>query len=261
MAITIDTIWSGAASNLWTTAGNWSSGVPTTSQDIMIPAGNWNIDTTSMSDIQYGVLHIAPGFTGAIGTSGTPLSGSYTEIKHRGSGKLWFTDGSGTTTDVILNGPAGADIAELSGAISRVIVASGIATMSSAQTTLALLEVGAAARVILEANANAVTLLQNYGGVVESQRLVTTLDVIGGSFTQLRGSAQAIATANVYPGASLFVENGTTVTKITAHGGLVDFVRNRKDDLTVTTLEIMPGATVNEDYNLITVSNRKDWRN
>lgn len=263
MAVTLDTIWTGAVSNDWNVDGNWSNSKPATNGDALIPAGSWAIDTSSAANQQYGILHIAPGFSGSIGTSGNPLTASFTEIKHRGSGKLFFTDGAGTTTDVVINGTQGADLAYLSGTISQVSVFSGTCTLASGMATLAVLEIGANGRVEMEANSNAVTVLRQYGGTCNSLRAVATLELVAGVFTQRRDAAQAIGTtaANVYPGAQLYYENGTTITLLSVKGGLADLVRNRKDDLTVTTLEIMPGARVEEDYNLITVTNRVDWRN
>lgn len=263
MAVTIDTVWTGATSNDWNVDTNWSNSKPATNGDAIIPAGTWNIDVSSATDQQYGVLHIAEGFNGSIGTSGNPLTASFTEIKHRGSGKLFFTDGTGTTTDVIINGPQASDLAYLSGTISQVSVFSGMCTLASGMAVLAVLEVGARGHVEMEANANAVTTLRQYGGVINSLREVTTLELIAGTFTQKRGSSTAIGTtaANVYPGATLYYENGTTITLLSVKGGVADLIRNRKDDLTVTTLERTPGAVVEKDGNLITVTNDTDWRN
>lgn len=261
---TVDAVWTGASSNLWATAANWSpANEPTVNEDILIPAGTWNIDCTGMTDLQLGVLNIARGFAGSIGTSGQNLVSSFTVLRHRGAGKLYFTDGAGTTTAIIIDGPEGADVADITGANGAVVALScvgGITNWNSASGTLARMEVGPKARVIIGASSSAIALLLQSGGAIECARAITIAYLGGGTFRQVKGATQAVATMNIFPGASVFIENGTTVTAVNGLGGSLDVVRNRVTDLTITTANMYPGFTLIEDA-LTLITNRNDWRN
>lgn len=264
MAVTIDSTWTGGAGdNLWLTDANWTpANEPNVGEDIMIPAGNWDIDATGASDLAFGELHIAPGFSGSIGTSGTPLVSSFTNLIHRGSGKLWFSANTGTTAHIIIDGTQGADLASITGAnadITKISVMSGVVTYESAAGTLATLEVGANGRVILGASASAVALVNQNGGAIESARAVTVLNNCGGTYTQLQTATTAVATANLFQGSSMFVENPTTMGEVNGFGGTLDMKRNRKAGFTLSTLNPY-GSFQYFKHPLVIITAENEWR-
>jgi len=86
-------IWTGASSTVWTTSGNWSGGVPTSSKDAWIPAGCSNYpNITSTATPVCNNLNIQSAATVTVGSSGT-LS-IYGTITNEGT----FTATSGKIT-------------------------------------------------------------------------------------------------------------------------------------------------------------------
>lgn len=272
MGVTYDAVWTGSASSLFTTAGNWSpANVPTVGEDIMIPAGTPAIDCTGMSDTAYGVLTIQPGHTGDIGSSGASLISSFTKIDHRGSGKLYFTNGAATTALVRIRTGTGlggsvVDAFDLNGAsITRIEILRGAGLLRASMATLASLYVGYVNNIIgdvrltLDASSNAITELIQDGGSITSTRLVTRLLQKVGQFRQKVG--QAVTTADV---AGEFVyESNTTITTLRARGGSrVDLEQNRNLEVTVTNSTFYPGSRIIFDPATVVFSSAtEDLRN
>jgi len=66
------TTWTGASSSVWDTAGNWSNGVPA-STDTCVIDGAVSITGGTVTADTFVSLFVASTYTGAIGSTGTPL--------------------------------------------------------------------------------------------------------------------------------------------------------------------------------------------
>lgn len=105
-AVAIDTQWTGAASALWTTAGNWTAGVPTSSDNAQLvsPASNTTIDLSGTQGANQ--LQVVAGGTYTLSsTAGGVLSLS--------DQLFLFSDGSSRSSltiggDLTVNSPNGA---------------------------------------------------------------------------------------------------------------------------------------------------------
>jgi hypothetical protein len=116
--MTVDiTQWTGASSNAWDTGGNWTNGVPA-STDTVVIAGAENITGGAVTANNITKMYVSPAYTGAIGTAGTPLqietdelyydssTASATSYIHLiGSGNPdCYIDGAKTGTALVLSG-------------------------------------------------------------------------------------------------------------------------------------------------------------
>lgn len=266
MAIPFDAVWNGSVSSLFTVAANWTpANVPTQDEDIFVPASTPSIDATGIVDEQYGIIHVARGYTGDLGASGTPLESGFTDIRMNGSGKFWHRNDTKTTNRIIVNAPGNSDAMNTTGTITTVVVVlRGTMTLAGDAGVLPLLEVGfmdnraTDARVVLAAGANAVTRADQWGGAITSTRTITELNQHAGECIQNVG--YAITTGNI--GGRLDYRSNTTLGTLRLFGGGVgDFTKERKSTLTITTAYRYPMSTLLRDRNIVEIGTEYDWRN
>lgn len=267
MATAFDKVWNGSTSALWELAANWTPAViPAASERVLIPAGTQSIDATGANDKALTSLYIAPGYTGNIGASGTRLTMSAVDLVHKGSGKIWLTEGAGTTTNVVIDAPGNNDAIDISGSLTNFYLIRGTATLAgSGSYTLIVVghrnsQAGDATLTISGSGGTQTRVLQ-YGGRITNGSIVTTLDQLAGEFIQQVGTA--ITTANVGGGGTArlqYESNSTMTTARTLAGGTLDVAKNRNAVVTVTSLFQFPGSVLIEDPQLLTVTNRFDWR-
>ena len=267
MATAFDKVWNGSTSNLWELAANWTPAIiPATTQRVLIPAGTPSIDATGMVDKDLTSLYVMPGYTGNLGTTSVRLTVSAVDLVHKGSGKLCLSEGAGTTTNVVVDAPGNTDAIDITGSLTNLYLLRGAATLSGAGSyTLIVVghrggQSGDTSMTISSSGGTQTRILQ-YGGRIINSSLVTTLDCVAGEFIQQVGTA--ITTANVGGGgqAKLQYESNSTMTTCRVlHGGVVDMLRNRNAIVTVTSLFQLPGSDFLDDSQLVTVTNRFDWR-
>ena len=269
MATAFDAVWTGAVDSQWLTAGNWSpANEPTVNERILIPAGTRSIECVGMSNIQYTSLYVAPGYTGNIGTSGTRLTCSFVDLVHKGSGKIYFAEGSGTTTTFLVDAPGNVDAIDCTGSMTNFYLLRGTATLSGAGS-YTLITVGhrgspsGDATLTITSSGGTQAEIMQYGGRVTNASTCTLLYCMAGTFIQQTGTA--ITTANV-GGAGNALLQYESVTQMTLcrvlAGGTLDVTKNHSGVavLTVATLNLLPGSLLIEDPLLLTVTNRNDWR-
>lgn len=267
MATAFDAVWTGATDNAWTTVTNWSPGnVPTTTERILIPAGTPSITCVGMSDIDYTSIYIAPGYTGTIGSSANRLTSSFVDLIHKGSGKVWVSEGASTSTRWVVDAPGNIDAFDATGAATNFYLIRGTATLNGA-SSWTLIVVGRRdsqagdTSLTISGSGGTQTQIIQYGGLVTNYAACTTLNQQAGTFIQKVGTA--ITTANVGGAgtALLQYESNSTMTACnTFAGGTLDVQKNRTAVVTVTTLTQFPGSLLLEDPQLLTVTNRFDWR-
>jgi hypothetical protein len=267
MATAFDAVWTGATDNAWTTVTNWSpANVPTTTERILIPAGTPSITCVGMSDVDYTSIYIAPGYTGTIGSSANRLTSSFVDLIHKGSGKIWVSEGASTSTRWVIDAPGNIDAADITGAATNLFVIRGGVTLNGASSwTLIVVgrrdsQAGDATLTISGTGGTQATVIQ-YGGRVTNTSTVTLANINAGEWIQQVGSA--ITTANVggAGNARLEYQSNTTMTTCSVFGnGILDVQRNRTAIVTITTLYQFPGSALLEDAQLLTVTNRFDYR-
>lgn len=267
MATAFDAVWTGATDNAWTTVTNWSPGnVPTTGERILIPAGTPSITCVGMSDIDYTSIYIAPGYAGTIGSSANRMTSSFVDLIHKGSGKIWVSEGASTSTRWIIDAPGNVDAADITGACTNLFVVRGGVTLNGA-SSFTLISVGfrgsqaGDATLVISGTGGTQATVHQWGGRVTNTSTVTLANIMAGDWIQQVGSA--ITTAYIGGGgqAKLQYESNTTMTTAAVYsGGTLDVQRNRTAIVTITTLYQFPGSTLLEDAQLLTVTNRFDYR-
>lgn len=232
----------GGGDGLFTTAGNWSgAAVPTTGDNIIVPWSNAAINCTGMTPAAFGSLDITPECARAIGSSGTPLSGSFTQIRHRGraGAKLFFADTAvGVTSYIFIAGQQGADLAELTGALPFIAIERGRATVLSTATGLDKVIVGhlgsptSDAYLTIQSTGTAASLEIN-GGLCICESIITAAHVSGNGVLVRRGTAACTA-LNACDNARVYYEGTGTITDLFAkNNAYVDLDKKYQDSPSV----------------------------
>lgn len=268
----------GGGDGLFTTAGNWSgAAVPTTGDNIIVPKTTAAIVCTGMTAAAFGTLDITPECYQPFGTSGTPLSGSFTDIRQRGrsGAKLFFTDTAvGATNRILIAGEAGADLAELTGALPLLCVERGRCTVLSSATGLVQVIVGdvnnpSSDAYLSIASTDTVTDLDVCSGLCLCEAIITRANVSGGVL--VRRSTAACTTLRASQNARVYYEGTGTITDLFAMGdSYVDLDRKYSDAsgtsdersaaLTVTRSMRLHGATLQANSVYITkTAATVDW--
>ena len=120
------TTWTGGSSSAWDTAGNWTNGVPG-STDTAVIDGAVDITGGTVSADEVERVYVSSTYTGALGSTGTPLEldAAQVSIDSTASGSthyLHLLGSANATPDVIVSGLKTADALYLSGTLDRVLV-------------------------------------------------------------------------------------------------------------------------------------------
>jgi len=120
------TTWTGGSSSAWDTAGNWTNGVPG-STDTAVIDGAVDITGGTVSADEVERVYVSSTYTGALGSTGTPLEldAAQVSIDSTASGSTHYLHLIGThnpTPDVIVSGLKTGDALYLSGTLDRLLV-------------------------------------------------------------------------------------------------------------------------------------------
>lgn len=275
-------VWTGTASALWVTAGNWSlAAEPVATNDVIIPGGTRSIDCNGMTAVALNSIHILDGYKGTIGSSGSPCTGSVTGAKgiiHNGSGKLYFTDdASGVTANVLLEGANNGDLLEVDGTITFLEIMRGKCTVKGASTGIitnaivgTLGQLSNDAQLTFAAGAGTCTTLRQNSGICIANNVITTAEINGGIF--VKRSTTAITTL-AGSNCQIYHEGtGTLTTGIAGNQSVWNFDVNwsdpdsasanygRQSAVTVTSLYQYPGSIIYRRNLLTTVTTHYDRR-
>lgn len=251
--------WTGGAGDgNWDSVGNWDTGAkPVNSDDVIIGTGSISITAgLNQSGVTLTSLTITSGYSGSIGTVGTPLQISSTTVTVGGRGALYNLNG--TYTDVYANivgqvqlSIAGGTTTNLYAGMGGVVTISSSAVVTNARIGAAIVTAGY--------NATAFTLAEISGsGMLTSARAATTMRVDNGATSVVTGSA-TITTLDVSSLANHKHRSTGTITtaNIKPQGGI------QPDDLnassaTITNLYEWSGSRVRDKMGggKFTVSNR-----
>lgn len=261
-------VWTPTSGNLFTTSGNWTNGVPGAASNIVVKATATEIDCTGMTPAAFGWCKIEKGVYKTFGSSGARFTGSCTYIKHEGNdgSKLWFEDdSSGVTNRIMIAGQAGADLADLTGALPLVVLLRGRATIASSATGLTDVLVGdmgggdSDARLDVQSSGT-VAKLRQMSGTCICNAILTAGEINGGTF--IRRGAAACTDLCVSRARAYYEGTGTITRLIAMNGAYVDLDQSFTDSvgggagrgsaLTVTASYRATGATLRADSGLIT---------
>jgi len=205
-----ETRWTGASSGSWTTAGNWSAGVPDGSggsyDPVVFPASSTQAvtaDHTAQNAVDMSALYLQRGFNADIGSAGNELYISAGNVYHFGGGALHLKAGDAAVDDVYIDAePASGTTlsASLVGTgttdFTNIHLIRGVTTISSTVTTITLLEVGQRSSVgdvtLTKSGTATITTMDMWSGVVTNNGVITTLLMGGGTLTQLTSAAGTI---------------------------------------------------------------------
>jgi len=125
MALNDTTTWNGSADTDWDNASNWSNGIPDADGTAIID-GSVDIAGEVASNPDVDRVYIASTYTGAIGSSGTPLELDFAELSvdnsAAGSAHYIGKEGSTNTATVLVDGLKTGNNLYLSGTIAKIIV-------------------------------------------------------------------------------------------------------------------------------------------
>jgi len=251
------------------TATNWSGGAAPSNNENMIfqsgfsSAGSGpNVDMAALTLIDLDKLIIDPGYTEDVGSSGGQLDISADHVWHRGSGKLWYKDGSGTTDLVTIDSTASSPTTSVfdvsAGTVTRTQILRGGVTLASGVTATNV-DVGMRSSVPGDANVTigatgTVTALNQWGGTCTCSRAVTTATINAGTLNQ---DTATITTLYVYGGRVNFKFTGT-ITTVYLYGGILDFTKGGGAK-TITTLYRTPGTQlIGATAGAVTITNAWD---
>lgn len=262
--------WNGSTSGDWSLAANWSAAtVPIAADNVIIPAGTPAITSFSVAgsqNITLAKMTVEKGYLNDIGGSGNPLTVTFSSrLVHRGSGTLWFKDGSSSATAlIVINSDNTTNAAQLDcdstgGSTTKILVRKGKVTIAGTSNTYGEIEVtyrdSPSTDSVLDISSGSVTvtLLKQNAGTITSAATVTTAILSGGKLTQT--GSTVITTAYIVGGYLLANNNGaTTVTTCNLMQGTLDLKGNSLEK-TITTLQRAPGSTLMWDAQLHTISN------
>ena len=239
-------IWTGAsADGNYSTAGNWSGGVPVAAGDVLIQGSVSITAGLNQSAVAIDKFEVAPGYSGTIGSVTAPLQIDPDGFDFTSTGLAYIDIGSAAISPVVrgtataatagtaglyLKGSAIATLSVLKGTVAVALLTDETATITTANclfTTTQATDAG----LILGPGVTLTTLNQT-GGSVDLRCALTTINATGGTLNT-RGSG-AITTMNA-DGATIYPQSTGTITTLNANAGTIDF-RRSLTARTVTTL-------------------------
>lgn len=271
------TIWTGAVDGDWATAGNWSNGIPVSTDTVYIEHASRSIDTNlDQSAVTLAALYVRQSYIGQLGTAAAYLQIG-TAVLHvgghvgagapAGSPRVKIDVGTTACAISIWNSAAVsidaglppirllANNAATTLRVSRGIV--GLAVGASSETsTVASIDVGFLtnklndASVVVGPGVTVATLTKTGGAAVVHCAATTITNTDGSLLTMGTG---AIGTLTVQGGTAVCNSAGT-ITTLSAYGGLVDMTQSSAPR-TVTTSRIKAPGALRLDPTVITLTN------
>lgn len=253
----------------WSLDASWDGSVAADGDTAMI-SNLLNEDITQSldeGDVDCEVIHISRGYSGLFGTSVTPMANGSNILKFYGSSGAWFNldDGgvANTCTQAWINMPnsqvpvvlGGASGAQAGSTYQQIKIARAAFTLASTALLAANAElhIGRQATAHLAINGPTVPTLKQYGGVVQSNVVLTAADICGGILIQDKA---AITEAWVGPGAVLDIRHiGTVATTLHIAAGGTLILDGNENVKTITTLYAEAGAILQYNDLLVVFTN------
>ena len=269
MALNDTTTWTGASSTAWDTAGNWSNGVPDSDGTAIID-GSVDIAGGSVTNTDVARVYVASTYTGAIGSTGTPLELDFQElsVNNTNSGSTHWIEKTGSTytATVMIDGSKTGNAVYLAGSIDLIIVeptfvgtaylgVSGSKTCAPKDlvmlTSSGTVDADTAANIAWQSSST-VHVLSGTLKLGENCGASSTINQSGGTITVSDWTKvasdvlnQSGGTINWNAGSSgVDTPTATTVTTLNVYGGTFTTASNVKAQVGFTTIN-QYGGTVN----------------
>jgi hypothetical protein len=206
---------------------------------------------TALAAVDLNLLSVMRGVTYSLGGSGNHLTVDADKVDYRGtSGKLWLKSGSNTTDWVIINStasdPLAHDCFSFTGAtLTHLDLLRGWGTLEASSTVtefiVGQLGLGVTeAKLTIDGSATSLPLGIQYAGIVSASSAVTTVEIHGGTWSQLAGVPTTIKQSS---GMSIWKKSGTITTVYALKDAVLDFTQ-ADGVTTITTLYKHPTARV-----------------
>ena len=259
-----ETVWTGAVDGDWGNDGNWSGVEPVTGDDAIF---NYTSSTSVTSGVDNDGVNLASliiheGYQGDIASTGSPLIITADLVEHRGSGTLYYKNGSTAfpaITDVFrMNSNNQANAVELDGQIGQIelIKGNGLtkATLNAATILVSFRSDQANDVIFTMAKTSDTPFLLMGGGRVfcndDLEATTTGLVVTAGRFTSL--SSATVTNVWQTGGTIAWKSSAGIAGTVYAIGGLFDLSQDGRAK-TINELHKFPGADVRLN-NAITIT-------
>lgn len=196
------TRWTGTTDGDLTDATNFTNGaVAATDTGIWDGSSSVDVDinAAALTASDLAEVIVESDYSGNLGNSGTPLEFSADRFTFKGSGTLYFNNGSGTATDdLFVDTPSGTvflgDHANANGITRISLLACKNATLTSTLSATDLF-INTGVNAVLQGSGTFANVWLAAGATVTSTATITHLYNGGGTWTQTKGGA---AIANMY---------------------------------------------------------------
>lgn len=241
-------LWTGTTDGDWKTGNNWSGGVvPGAGDTVIFNTGDQTITGTSITGVAE--IKILEGFTGTLGSTGTPLAASATDLYISTEFGTVNLDGTYTTAHITqTKATESAVVFGTSSSITTLRITGGLGRISVSSSTITNVEVSGSPGIeiqILAAAGNFNSLTMDSGIVRSQESLTGTANISGGEY-RLEAAAGA-ATVNIYGRGVVSHQSSGTITTASVFDrpSVLDFSENKTAGATVTTTNLYDG-TINE---------------
>ena len=223
------------------------------------------LDLSALTEGTSGIT-IGRSWTADIGSATSPLqadvdSGATATLwNNSGGGALYYTPKGDNNLCIRLRhtGFGHTVLTGSAGTVTTLEVARGRVTVG-ASIVVTNLYIGGGSVIIEGASGTSPTLINVYGGSLQTLRGVTTLTMSGGA-TTFNASSNAITTINVYGGTINIQRSGTITTFNLYSGNQFNFNVGKSITITNSTLSAMvSGASAFRNHSLITFTNAPTW--
>ena len=254
-------VWSSSGSGDLDLSANWGGTAPIANDEMLFPDGNVHSVTSDLTGLAIDADEIItdPGYSGNIGSSGSPMVISADRVYVRGSGEFWYQDKATTTTDFcVVDAAMPTTVVNLSGdTITDVVALRGALTLAGTVTNLNAgyhSNPSGDLTCIVESGATLTSVAQS-GGNVTCDTAVTRWDMTGGRATQ---DTATVTTLNLMGGRMVYKHD--TLTTVRVHAGAILDLTKLTKQLTITTLIELPGSKVLRPVgsDLVVVTNHYD---
>jgi len=264
--------WTGAASTDWAAVGNWDTADVPDSGDTAVLNGRSAqapvSNITGQGAIDLEALIVTREYRFGLGTAASSMTISANRLEVYGGTQIYYTDGAGTTDEVIVLAPANTFVYLAGDTFTNITVGSGQCTIVGGGN-IGRVNVGGWGLnpvVNILDNGNTLTDLRVKDGTCFGSMITTRAHVSGGTFTHglSDGTVSTRALTTVTVDGGNFVHNGTAdITLADCLGGTVDFGAQEK---AITTLRITQNCNVKRlladgGFPWHQVTNRYDYRN
>lgn len=255
------TFWigNGGVEGKLTDNANWTANAPGAGDIGVLNAGSVDVNPGLGQIAQVTALLVYAGYTGDVGGAGNEMVMGAGLLKFLSGGNFWWKDG-GTTTDVYIRATAAptpeGPVVNLGGdTAANVHCIRGDITIAGTIGNMVQLTVGfkdnptTDVKLLVVANANAITDYFQFGGVVDASMNIARAQVCGGI---LNYNSSAVISSNLVVGGGTVNHNASgPIANLQMYGGHTDLGDTAK---TITKSAIFPGATFvhNDDIHVFT---------